>query len=381
MTETLRKTQIVSLTHKRNLGIDALRILSMLMVVTLHVLGAEGLFLSYTSGIPNDILWFLEAASYPAVNCYAIITGYVCVTQKNHKYSRLAELVAQAFFYSVIVQSVSELFHPDSGSLTRIRDSFIPSDIGGYWYFVAYCGLFFIIPLLNKIVLNSSKRTMWKIMIGSFIVFSVAPYIFQRDLFRTTGGFSMVWLAILYFFGAYLRRYGAPRLTAERAGLGYLVCTALSFFAATSVSYFPKTVGGFELHKYLNGAFSYTAPLMVLAAVFLAAAFMKYNPKNKAVRRVISALAPFTFGVYLFHLHPEIWEFSKLHLHKLLNGVPQIAVVPVTLGVIAAVYLVCSFGDFIRFKLFKLFRIPKMCVTIENGLRKLFGKLLDKVSE
>lgn len=377
MEQTVMLPHTEAVKRERNLGIDALRIISMLMVVTLHVLGAEGLFLSYTSGVPNDILWLLESASYPAVNCYAVITGYVCITRKTHKYSRLMELVGQALFYSVIVQAVSELFHPDSGSLIRIRDSFIPSDIGGYWYFVAYCGLFFIIPLLNKIVLNSSKRTMWKIMIGSFIVFSCAPYIFQRDLFRTTGGFSMMWLAILYFFGAYLRLYGAPKLTAKRAFVGYLVCTALSFFAATSVSYFPKTIGDFELYKYLNGAFSYTAPLMVLAAVFLTVVFMGCNPKNRAVRRVISALAPFTFGVYLFHLHPEIWEWSKLHLHKLLNGVPQFAVVPVTVIVIISVYLLCTLGDFIRQQLFKLCRVPKMCSGLEKYLRGVFGKILN----
>lgn len=380
MTETLRKTQTVSLTHKRNLGVDALRILSMLMVVTLHVLGGEGLFLSYTHGVPNGVLWYFEAMAYPAVNCYAMITGYVCVTQKSHKYSRLIDLVCQAFFYSVIIQAVSEIFHYDGDSAKRIIDSFIPSDIGGYWYFVMYCGLFFIIPLLNKIIINTSRRTMWKIMIGSFIVFSAVPYLYQRDLFRTSGGFSMLWLAILYFFGAYLRLYGAPRYNFIKAISRFIICTTISWITVLSTSYLPQKIGDINLHGYTNGALSYTAPLMLLAAVFLMIAFMQYNPKQKAARGIIKALAPFTFGVYLLHLHPEIWEFSKVHLHRLILDVPQAAVVPVTVAVIFAVYLVCSFGDFIRFNLFKLFRIPKMCVGLEKWLRKLFGKLLDKVS-
>lgn len=367
-------TPPLSSVSRRNYGIDAFRILSMLMVVTLHVLGGEGLFISYSSGIPNGILWFLETAAYPAVNCYALITGYVCVTQKNQRYSRLMNLVAQAFFYSVIIQCVAEAFHYDSGSFSRIIDSFVPSDIGGYWYFTAYCGLFFIIPLLNKIILNISKRSMLKALIGAFMIFSVAPYLFQRDLFKISGGYCMVWLAILYFFGAYLRLYGAPRIKMPAAVIAFFGCTFVSFGMEMGSHYIPEKF--VLLKKYLDGALSYTAPLMVLAALFLAIAFMQFKPK-KTSQRIIAVLSPFTFGVYLFHLHPEIWEYSKLHLHKLITNTPSSAVVPITIAVIVSVYLVCTFGDFLRQKLFELLRFPKMFNAIEAFLRRKFGMLLD----
>lgn len=360
--------------NKRNYGIDAFRILAMMMVVTLHVLGGEGLFLNYSSGIPNGILWFFEAAAYPAVNCYALITGYVCVTQKNQRYSRIIDLVSQAFFYSVIIQCVAELFHRDSGSFDRILNSFVPSDIGGYWYFTAYCGLFFIIPLLNKIILNISKRMMLKTLIGAFLIFSAAPYLYQRDLFKMSGGYSMVWLAVLYFFGAYLRLYGAPRIKTVGAVAGYLGCTVVSWIMETSAKYIPEKF--VELKKCFNGAFSYTAPLMVLAALFLAIAFMNYQPKRTATK-IIAMLSPYTFGVYLFHLHPEIWEYSKLHLHKLIDNAPSTAVVPITIAVIIAVYLVCTFGDFLRVKLYKLLRFPKLFSSVEKFLGRKLSKVLD----
>lgn len=378
MTETLQNVKLSQVRQERSLGIDALRIISMLMVVTLHVLGAEGQFLAHTSGASNRILWFFEAASYCAVDVYAIITGYVCVTQKTQKYSRLMNLVAQALVYSVGIQVVFEIFNHDSGSLERLLISFLPSEIGGYWYFVAYCGLFFLIPLLNKIVFNSSRRSMWKIMIGAFIIFSAAPYIFQEDFFRLSGGFSMTWLAVLYFFGAYLRLHGAPRLSLSGALFGFFVCACLSYLTATAAPLAPKTIGYFELRKYLNGALSYTAPMVLLAAMFLVAAFMKYEPKRRAVKNIIKGLAPFTFGVYLIHLHPVIWDYCKENLHKILTGVPDAFAVPLIIAVIISIYLLCSLIDFVRTKIFVLCHVHQAFGKLEKWLRKMFGRVLDR---
>ena len=62
----------------RNYGIDLLRIISMVMIQILHILGNGGI-LNASIGAPvrNNVAWFLEIASYCAVNCYALISGYV----------------------------------------------------------------------------------------------------------------------------------------------------------------------------------------------------------------------------------------------------------------------------------------------------------------
>ena len=63
---------------ERNYGIDLLRIISMFMVVVLHVVGHGGV-LNATIGLTlkGEIAWAIEIASYCAVNCYALITGFV----------------------------------------------------------------------------------------------------------------------------------------------------------------------------------------------------------------------------------------------------------------------------------------------------------------
>lgn len=71
---------------ERNYGIDMLRIVAMFMVIILHILGRGGILDSVKTFSPNYYIgWFMEIASFGAVNCYAIISGYVCYNKKNKK--------------------------------------------------------------------------------------------------------------------------------------------------------------------------------------------------------------------------------------------------------------------------------------------------------
>lgn len=70
----------------RNYGIDLLRLVSMFFVVMLHVL-AQGGVLENASGIQYAISWYMEITAYCAVNCYALISGYVCYREEETPYN------------------------------------------------------------------------------------------------------------------------------------------------------------------------------------------------------------------------------------------------------------------------------------------------------
>ena len=63
--------------EQRNYGIDLLRIVSMIMIVTLHVCGQGGLLSINTSFHKKFAIDFFETSSFCAVNCYGMISGYV----------------------------------------------------------------------------------------------------------------------------------------------------------------------------------------------------------------------------------------------------------------------------------------------------------------
>lgn len=65
---------------ERNYGIDLLRIVTMFMIVNLHVYWYGEILWSnklYFFSVKYNIVWLLEIICYVAVNCYALISGFV----------------------------------------------------------------------------------------------------------------------------------------------------------------------------------------------------------------------------------------------------------------------------------------------------------------
>lgn len=86
---------------ERNMGIELLRIVSMVMIVILHGLGHGGVREGTQGlGIHEQLAWLLTALCFGAVLLYALITGYLYMSVK-HRWYRFGELWLQVLFYSV----------------------------------------------------------------------------------------------------------------------------------------------------------------------------------------------------------------------------------------------------------------------------------------
>ncbi|MBO4468545.1 MAG: hypothetical protein J5766_04525, partial [Clostridia bacterium] len=101
----------------RNYGIDALRIVSMLLIVILHILNVGGVLESSTS-VSHSAAWFLDVACFCAVNCYALISGYVGIFSK-YKISNFALLWCRVALYSASITIIYKCFMPDR---VRLKD-------------------------------------------------------------------------------------------------------------------------------------------------------------------------------------------------------------------------------------------------------------------
>ena len=198
-------------TSEHNYGIDILRIVAMTMVVTLHVLERGGILGSVAVGtVQFGLVWFLEIASYCAVNCYALISGYVGVNAK-YKISNIVLLWLRVVFYTIIFSVIFKLLYSDSMGAGQFALSFFPVLSNQYWYFTSYFILFLFIPFLNAALLNLNKKQTWFLI--AFLVIAVCitkPFttIFSGDIFSLNEGYSAFWLIILYIIGGYIRIYG-----------------------------------------------------------------------------------------------------------------------------------------------------------------------------
>ena len=98
---------------KRNFGIDALRIMSMFMIVVWHVIGQGGVLANTTQFSLNyEIVRLLKILVFCSVNCYALISGYVGINAK-YKYTNLILIWLRTLFYAILITLLFAVFVPD----------------------------------------------------------------------------------------------------------------------------------------------------------------------------------------------------------------------------------------------------------------------------
>lgn len=354
----------------RNYGIDALRIAAMMLVLILHLLAATHVLpLENYDSASYRVGWLLEIAAYCGVNCYALITGYVCC-EGSFKYERVATLWFQVIFYTVGGLVLALVFLPQAVNLESILNSFFPVLTGQYWYVTAYVGLFFFIPFLNALGRQLTKLQFQYLLVTVLVLFSVIPTLVHRDVFPVNGGYSVWWLGILYMLGMYIKKYGL--FTGMKTGTLWALYAGCVCFV-WSFKMILDLVSPFLIGQVRGGGtfIAYNSPFIVGTAVSLLLVFSRMRFSSRRVIACISWLAAASFSVYVIHCNVLLGRLFLWNLFgKCASPSPVMMVVKV-LMMAAAVYLACSLVDSVRRYLFK-------AVDVNRGSRAVvdfFGKL------
>ena len=362
----------------RNYGIDLLRIVSMVMIVVLHVLGHGKLLESVDVGsLKYNVLWFMETMAYCAVNCYGLISGYVGYG-KRFKLSNLFYIWMEVVFYSIGIALVFKMFNSSIG-FKSIISSFFPVTLNAYWYFSAYVIMFIFTPFFNFLIERLSKRKA-TLLVGCIIILASILQLFVKDdYFALNAGYTALWLSALYIIGAYIKKYNVLFSVKKRIlFLVYLICVFISFgykFALEITSFkFPSV---FSYITDSNLLIQYNSPTILLCGIVLLLMFSKLR-FNKGIVKLIALFAPAAFGVYLIHdnqmmekyVMPQISEFKDLNAFLL----PCVVI-----GLVFAIWLICSLIDIARIRLFKLIKVKQFSVWFEKKVRGCVNAILCKM--
>ena len=357
---------------KRNLGLDLLRMTAMWMVAILHVLGAGGVLSSAAPLSPDyETAWLLETSAYCAVNCYALLSGYVGLTGR-FRYSNLALLWCQAAVYTIGIPLAFAAVKPGSVGVWEIIRGFFPAMSNHYWYFTAYFAMFFFIPAFNFLVDRLERRQMKAIAVSLVVLFSVLPTVFQSDvagifpgdLFIEYGGYSPLWLAVLYILGAYARKYDLLAGVKWWKALGaYGLCVLVTWGEKWLVEGLRMRFLG----EFIPGGIlvSYTSPTMLLAALALLAAFANL-PIPKWAAKPIAFFAPLSFSVYLIHVHPLVWQYVMWGRFAAFGSYGTVKLAAYVLAAALGIYLLCSLIDCMRAFLFRRLRLRQRLTNWEE---------------
>lgn len=331
----------------RNYGIDALRLTSMFFVVILHILGQGGI-LKNTDGTAYNAAWLLEIVAYCAVDCYAIISGFVAYSdvEKPYHYSKYIRMWLMVFLYSFGTAAYLYFFGTEPLTAEQLWKYATPVTSKTYWYFTAYTVLFFFIPYFNKAMraLTKKQATCLVALLGLFfslLEFKYAPFELKK-------GYSFCWLAALYLVGAWLKKCAVPAKIKGHWALP-------AFAASTALTWLVKLKAD---EKNADLFVSYVSPTIVLNAIALVIVFSKLR-LGRRTKGAIAFLSPAAFGVYILHEHPLLiphfkdwfgwlsaWGWKRLTLG--------------TLGCAAAMLVACLAVEKLRLLLFRLLRIDAL---------------------
>lgn len=349
---------------ERNNGIDFLRILAMIAVVTLHVLNFGGLLNNAVPLTSNyEVAWFLETVCYCAVDVYVLITGFVYAGRKTSG-AKLLVLWLTVLFYSALIPIVLYIIGYAIPKVILIS-SFFPIMRRRYWFFNAYFALFLFIPTCN--VIANRKETLIKTLLIAFVLFSVASTLsVDIDLFHTNGGSSFLWFLNLYLCGAYIRIYGLPKwLSVKNAAIVFLVCILLMF----GVNNLILLVSNRILGRYLTWIFySYASPLFYIGAICVVAVFSRLEIKSDSTKRVIQFVSPLTFGVYLIHENPQFRQFFIKDAFLPYLDKPAWLMLCCVLGTVLVIFILCCLIDCFRVCVFKKLKIGTIAERITEKL-------------
>ena len=354
----------------RNYGIDLLRIVSMFMVVVIHIINNGAM--PETDGViqpryyPVYILGLMVVC---AVNCYALVSGYVGYGRKI-KYTNLAVLWLRVLWYSVLITVVFYIFVYKNFNIFEIIPSFFPVIKQTYWYFTSYFLMFIFTPLMN-IALENMNRTQLRVLIYS-IMFLVSVYpllmiIFNiSDPFKLSKGYSAWWLAFLYIIGGYIRKYDIFSHTKQaKALISYLAFVIGAFLFKFLFEYVLNNILGLGIK--LDFMSEYTPIFAVGTAVSLLVFFKNLKIKE-GFTKIISFVSSLVFSVYLIHTNHTI--FNRYIVNKLifLSQMPMWKEIPCILGLALAIFVACIIIDIPREYLFKKLKLKERIYKIEEKI-------------
>ena len=366
--------------EKRIIGLDLLRIFSMFGIIGLHIINQGGIINNLKiNSINYYIVLFLLIIFYTSVDIFGLLSGYLNINKKNNKNSRIIELIIITLFYSMCIFSIFYIFNLCDVRKLGYKElifNIFPILKGRYWYITCYVFLFFVIPYINMLCNYMSKDNYKKLLIILFILFTIIPNIFgMNDFFHINNGYSPFWLIYCYIVGGYIKLYDI-KLDIKKI-IKYIL---ILLFSTLIINSLIRIIGYSFLHKVVKGDWfiNYISPLTLSTSILLLLLFKNININNK-LNKVIIYLSGASFAVYIIHCHKLIYDYVLINLYKPFIEYNPILVFLIIIGSIFLVYITCSIIDFLRKKIFNIFRINRLINYIGLKMDKVINiKLEDK---
>jgi len=350
---------------KRETGLDIVRFLAILFVVSVHFFLNTKFYETPIAGESMYFQVFLQAIFMSCIPLFLMLTGYFStkVDLSWKFFKKLLPILGVYIFYSIL-SIIYRRYH--LGEVKGIRTwllEILTFKADAYsWYVNMYIGLFLMSPFLNIIFNNLKSKREHQILLGVFLFISAVPN-FLNGRFISIMNFPTYWAEFYpvgyYFVGSYIREYKPKMKKSHAVGILFLLLIFETFFEC----YVPK---GSAFITYM-GPFGSLMRLIVSFFIFII--FYDAEIKNKMVKAFITAGSMLSFDIYLASYISDkiVYEYVYKYIYTTQNRI-VLLIIPIVL----ASFLMALAVGFIRSRVTNLRLIWKSSVdgnrNISSGL-------------
>ena len=360
----------------------------MLFVVIYHVRMHSG-FASRAYGSVEIILDIITNIIVVHVNSFVLLCGYF-QSKSKFKFSKVISINNSTWFYKSLFMIVALFLikyttFPIEGDFEKITvlKTFSWLDHGIYWYIDCYLVLYLISPLLNKIIDNSSKKELQRIILLLFLLFSIIPIITLEETIYTRNGHSVTSFILLYFVGAYLRIYPIKEnyyfkkmsnTLRKTIFIIIILVSSISLVACRLISMNISTYGVVMNHiaQILNTNYlSFGGPILIIESIAYFLLFESINLKSKFVNKV----AKYSLGVYLIHenvlVRENLYQWLKFTIIEKIT----LKTIGLMIGLSILIYIISTIIEMIRQGIFKYIYNRKISSKIRTNCKNYIEKI------
>ena len=211
----------------RESNIELFRIIMMLLIVAHHYVVNSGVLdaiITPPYTWKHYFLFIYGMWGKIGINCFVLITGYfMCKSEITIR--KFLKLLLEVLFYNIVIYSIFALTGYGAFSFVGMVKAFNPIESISYGFTSCFLIYYLLIPFLNKLVTNITKRQhqyLLAICMLFFVIWDRLPGV--EYTYNYVG-----WFCVLHFIASYIRFYLPQKESARN------VCEALLIFTGGGV--------------------------------------------------------------------------------------------------------------------------------------------------
>lgn len=358
----------------RDSNYELLRIISMLFIVTWHVI-IHGKLIEQTTGAINFVMNAIILLVIVHVSLFMLITGYY-QSQSKLKLKKIINLILEIWFYNFIINTVLYITGLIEYSNIEYLCKISFFDFTSYWYIQCYLIIYLLSPFINRYINSCSRVELKKVILVLLCCFSFIPFITGNLSYKTTG-FTVSQYLVLYLVGAYIRKYDLnntfiSKFNKNQKRLIYIVIFIMSWVINLMMYYFSTTLISFDSNilnyfgnTLLSFKYFYSNPFVIIQAISIFMFFGTLNFKNKFINNIGTLM----LGVYLIHeadgLKYNMYSWLGIDKGKMIYS--NYIFVKMIESIIL-IFVCCILIEFVRKLIFNLLFKLKFIKKIESKL-------------